>query len=146
MSNKFNPSLLSFSVYETKKGEMAIRLVSPPSRVGGFPFSHCGYLTGADGDFLFSTHPILGPKWEAAKAQLKRAQAKVEAPTYIQAQPAPVQTQTPEVKRGPGRPKGSKTRISADDVQAQPAPVKATESDMEARMARIEAALLALVG
>ena len=126
MSTKFNPSVLAFHVYETKKGELAIRLVSPPSRAGGFPFSHCGYLTGPDGDFFFKSHPILGPKWEAAKAQLARAQAGVVEPEHIQAQPAPVQVApvapTPDVKRGPGRPR--KTRITAESVApVAPAPV-----------------------
>ena len=146
MSTKFNPSVLAFHVFETKKGELAIRLVSPPSRAGGFPFSHCGYLTGPDGDFFFGSHPILGPKWEAAKAQLARAQAGAVEPEHIQAQPAPVQVApvAPEVKRGPGRPR--KTRIAAESVApvapapVAPAPVQAApQVDLNQLAAQVQA-------
>jgi hypothetical protein len=139
MSNKFNPSVLSFNVYETKKGELAIRLMSPPSREGGYPFSHCGYLTGPDGDFFFGSHPILGPKWEAAKVQLARAKAGVVEPEHIQAQPAPVQVApAPEVKRK------RKTRIAAESVQVAPvAPVApapvAPQIDLNTLAAQVQA-------
>lgn len=142
MSKQINVNQFVFEVFQSKAGNWGARLKNNG-------FAVCGFLNVATGDVLFSSHPVLSNAWSVAKRDIIRLgggeygkeetrSTRTESVAHIHA--------TPEVKRGPGRPKGSRTRISADDVRAQPAPVKATESDMEARMARIEAALLALVG
>lgn len=142
MSKQVDINQFAFSVFQSKNGNWGARLVSNG-------FSVCGFLNVATGDALFSTHPILANAWSVAKRDIIRLgggeygkedtrSTRTEVVNQVIAIPQP------EEKRGPGRPR--KTRISAESVQTQPTPVKAPESDMEARMARIEAALLALVG
>jgi hypothetical protein len=140
MNKQIDINQFSFQVFQSKNGNWGARL----SNNG---FAVCGFLNVATGDALFSSHPILANAWSVAKRDIMRLgggqfgkesthSTRVETVTEV----APVA----EIKRGPGRPKGSKTRISADDVQAAPAQAPKSD-DMEARMARIEAALLALV-
>ena len=137
MSKQIDVNQFVFEVFQSKAGNWGARLKNNG-------FAVCGFLNVATGDALFATHPVLGNAWSVAKRDIVRLgggefgkeetrSTRTESVAHIQA--------APEVKRGPGRPR----RISAEKVQAQPAPVK-SESDMEARMARIEAALMALVG
>jgi len=140
MSKQIDVNQFVFEVFQSKAGNWGARLKNNG-------FAVCGFLNVATGDALFATHPVLANAWSVAKRDIVRLgggeygkeetrSTRTESVAHIPAI---------EVKRGPGRPKGSKTRISADQVQSQPTPVKA-ESDIEARMARIEAALMALVG
>ena len=96
---------------------------------------------------MIGKHPTLSPVWPQVKASIIRHGGGSVGKVGVNVTHAPVVQAAPaqiEIKRGPGRPKGSKTRISADSVQAAPTPAPKSD-DMEARMARIEAALLALV-